>query len=341
MIRNEDELKIVREQLARAESALEVIRREVFPTNPRMYAVMAEPYADTIQELRLLIDAYFELASIQVADLEIALQGERVGLGKTSAAVITRFTDTFRRGLQSAVELVESINRSDTGRRRERWVESICDLPFVGVAPGSVRILLGEPIDQTLFSHENRESLHKALDLIFQGLEWADLDSMQSENHPFTQLPRETQQSLLALLTQLLPPRSGDVTSVAFKRRKSAADESAPVAATLTRDSRTRIRDAIQQLVSDFEFVELSGVIRSVDLDADTFVLRDRPDSEPDLDCQYGPNLEEAVKEYLDCLVIVSGTLETSRKGKSTLSADSIELVQLEKPSEEAHPDAQ
>jgi hypothetical protein len=334
MIRNEEELKVVREQLARAESALEVIRREVFPMNPRMYAVMAEPYADTIQELRASIDAYFEFASFRVADLEIALQGEHVGLGRTSAAIITRFTDTFRRGLQSAVELVESIKRADTGRRRERWIEDICDLPFVGVAHGSVRILLGEPNDQSLFSAENRESLHKALDLIFQGLEWADLDSKQSEKHPFTQLPKETQQSLLALLTQLLPPRSGDVTSVAFKRRKSAADESAPVAATLTRESRTRIREAIQELVAEFEFAELTGVIRSVDLDADTFVLRDRPDNEPDLDCQYGPNLEEAVKENLDCLVIVSGTLETSRKGKSTLSADSIELVQPEESSE-------
>ncbi len=331
MIRNENELKVVREQLARAESALEVIRLEVYPKNSRMYAVMAEPYADTIQELRASIDAYFEFASFQVADLEIALQGDRVGLGRTSAAIVTRFTDTFRRGLQSAVELVESIKRADTGRRRERWVEDICDLSFVGVAQGSVRILLGEPNDQSLFSEENLESLHKALDLIFQGLEWANLDSKQSETHPFTQLPKETQQSLLALLTQLLPPRTGDVSSVAFKRRKSTADESAPVAATLTRDSRTRIRGAIQELVSEFEFVELTGVIRSVDLDADTFVLRDRPDNEPDLDCQYGPNLEEAVKENLDCLVIVSGTLETSRKGKSTLSADSIELVQPEK----------
>jgi hypothetical protein len=333
MIRNESELKVVREQLARAESALDVIRREVFPKNPRMYAVMAEPYADTIQELRMSIDAYFEIGSTRVADLEIALQGDRVGLGRTSAAIITRFTDTFRRGLQSAVELVESIKRADTGRRRERWVESICDLPFIGVVPGSVRILLGEPNDQSLFSDENRESLHKALDLIFQGLEWADLDSQQSEKHPFTKLPKETQQSLLALLTQLLPPRTGDVTSVAFKRRKSAADETAPVAARLTRGSRSRIREAIQELVSEFEFVELSGVIRSIDLDANTFVLRDRPDSEPDLDCQYGPNVEEAVKEYLDCLVIVSGTLETSRKGKSTLAADSIELVQPEKTS--------
>lgn len=133
---------------------------------------------------------------------------------------------------------------------------------------------------------------------------------------------------------QLLPPRTGDVSSVAFKRRRSAVDQSAPVAATLTRESRSRIREAIQELVSEFEFVELPGVIRTVDLDADTFVLRDRPGGEPDLECQYGPNLEEAVKEYLDCLVIVSGTLEISRKGKSTLSADSIELVQQEKSSE-------
>jgi hypothetical protein len=43
---------------------------------------------------------------------------------------------------------------------------------------------------------------------------------------------------------------------------------------------------------------------------------------------EYGTDLENAVKDYLDCRVLVSGTLETSQKTqKAKLLADSIELI--------------
>ena len=67
MIRNNEELKIVREQLARAESALESLRNEVLPKNQQMYHVMAEPCLDTIIELRGQIDAYLGIATVPEA----------------------------------------------------------------------------------------------------------------------------------------------------------------------------------------------------------------------------------------------------------------------------------
>ncbi len=66
MIRNEDELKIVREQLARAESALESLRNDVLPKSRQMYEIMAEPCVDTIVELQAEIDTY--LGSAALAD---------------------------------------------------------------------------------------------------------------------------------------------------------------------------------------------------------------------------------------------------------------------------------
>jgi hypothetical protein len=78
---------------------------------------------------------------------------------------------------------------------------------------------------------------------------------------------------------------------------------------------------------------ELSGVIRSVDLDAQTFVLRERSDGEPDLPCEYSAELEEAVKEHLDNRVRVSGILEVSKKThRSKLSVDRIELLVVDEP---------
>jgi hypothetical protein len=66
MIRNEDELKIVREQLARAESALKSLRNDVLPKSRQMYEIMAEPCVDTIVELQAEIATC--LGSAAVAD---------------------------------------------------------------------------------------------------------------------------------------------------------------------------------------------------------------------------------------------------------------------------------
>jgi len=58
MIRNDEELAVVRRQLALAEDALASLRREVLPRNKRNYKVLSEGYADQIAALKATIRAY-------------------------------------------------------------------------------------------------------------------------------------------------------------------------------------------------------------------------------------------------------------------------------------------
>jgi hypothetical protein len=58
MIRNDQQLTVVREQLQRVEAALDSLRRDVLPQNADLFHLMAEPCLDTIDELRGQIDAY-------------------------------------------------------------------------------------------------------------------------------------------------------------------------------------------------------------------------------------------------------------------------------------------
>lgn len=327
MIRDDEQFNVVREQLVRAESALAALRRDVLPMNEKMYRVMSESYVETIIELRGQVDSYLGIERLpENATLVISLEGDRVGLGQTSAAAVTRFIDTFRRGIQSAVEIVEAATKPRTGRRRERWIENICDLPVVGLAPGSVKVMLGEPEDQSRFSPENRESLQHALDLVFHGLAWADVED-DSSDATFEQFDIETRQAILALVTQLLPPRTGDISRVRFQRLADQGLDRTTKSATLSRNSRRRIRQALEDMVPDSEFREISGLIRKLDLDDRSFTLRDRSDDGPDLRCEYGPELEDAVKEFLGSLVTVTGSLEVNRKQKEKLLADSIEAA--------------
>lgn len=327
MIKNSGQLDVVRSQLARAESALESLRIEILPKNRSMYELMAESYVEMIQTLRAEIDVYLGIETIPVdADLTISLEGDSVALGHTSAAIITRFIDAFRTGLQSAVEIIENVERPKASRRRERWIEDLCDLSIVGVAPGSVRILLAHQENPSLFGQQEQETLNNAVDFLFSGLAWADANNTSKEPH-FESLDVEKRQTLLALLTRLLPPRSGAIDRVAFERHN--ANAVAPYTrVVLTQTSRVIIRRALESLHSTSEFVELVGVIRSVDLDSKNFFLREREDDESELMCEFSADLDEGVKDFLDSRVVVTGTLETRpRSKKQLLLVDTIEFA--------------
>ncbi len=92
------------------------------------------------------------------------------------------------------------------------------------------------------------------------------------------------------------------------------------------------------RLADERQLVEVRGVIRSVDLDNQVFVLRERPEGAPDLPCNYEQSLEEDVKASLDCLVLVAGTLTINRKNKhQMMDAESLEVIRpLPDPDEES-----
>jgi hypothetical protein len=60
MIRNDEQLAVVREQLGRVERALDSLRADVEPKNPRNFAILAEAYVDQIRELNAEIQEYLQ-----------------------------------------------------------------------------------------------------------------------------------------------------------------------------------------------------------------------------------------------------------------------------------------
>jgi len=58
MIRNSDELNVVRRQLWLAEDALATLRTEMQNHSPQQFQLFAEPHVEMIRRLRAEIDAY-------------------------------------------------------------------------------------------------------------------------------------------------------------------------------------------------------------------------------------------------------------------------------------------
>ena len=61
MIKTDQDLEIVRQQLARVESAIGALRREVLPLSEERFLLMAQTYVEQILALRAEIDEFLGL----------------------------------------------------------------------------------------------------------------------------------------------------------------------------------------------------------------------------------------------------------------------------------------
>jgi hypothetical protein len=326
MITNDNELRLTRERLQLAEAALDSLRRDLLPVNEVQYRLFSAAPIELIRSIRDEIDLYLGIAPD--SELVISLEGNGVSLGQTLAGAVTHIIDAFRRGLRLVVGAVDANSRHTGEDQRDEWLDRVCDLPLAGVGPGSVRVFLDLPPLEGPFTAEDDQLLNDAITVLFDGLEWAG----QGEDAPapLEKLHRSARLAILGAVAQLLPPQSGPVERIVYQRRPGGPGKPQR-RATLTRQSRQRVQGEMERLAADARFTEAEGVIRQVDLDAQTFVLRERPGDQPDLPCEYASVLADIVKGLLDCRVKVSGLLETSRMTqRSKLEAEAIEPLPRE-----------
>src|SRR5437016_442332 len=127
------------------EAILESYRRDFLPQNEVQYRLFSGTTVDLVRSIRAEIEAYLGIGTD--TDLAVSLEGEDVWFGMTSAAVVTRAIDTFRRGLQSVVGLLHADAGRNGAPRPTGWVERLCDLSLVGLGPGrgSVQVYLDLP----------------------------------------------------------------------------------------------------------------------------------------------------------------------------------------------------
>ena len=179
--------------------------------------------------------------------LAISLHGSGVELGTVSAGAVCRYAEALRLGLQGAVEIVESAKLVATPGRRKRWIEQMTDLPLLGIEPGELRILFGEPKQAGLFADSDRESLVKAVDLLFQGLAVYAAGIFGVDDGSVSDTPLEASPKLLGIVSRLMPPRRGSIKRITVWRQAEESAGNFAVAITLDRASRDRITAEIDK----------------------------------------------------------------------------------------------
>lgn len=322
MIRTDDDLRVVREQLERMQSALESLHTTVRPVSEARFQLMAEAYFEEIQNLRSEIDAYLGIEDhpSQHAELILGIEGEHIQFGRTPGSVIVSVLDQFRKGLQSLISVLGGSAPEERRGRPSRWLQSLSDPPILGFEQGSIKICLGEPFSEDLPNVNSIEPYYNAIELLLDGIEWAN-DSMEAALHVDDPNQRLV---VLNVLKKLIPSDATQVEALTFGGRLVHRQSEV----RLTRACRERISAEVKRIQSQHTYVDAIGVIREIDLDSNTFILRNRIHPEPDLSCAYIEELEVDVKDNLDKRVVVSGTYR-KQGHKGTLYVDSIDSADL------------
>ncbi len=325
MIENEEQLQQTRLAIINLESSLASLNREVLPINPQRFVLMAEPVIGQIRELRHEVEVYIGLTSAisQEADLWMRLQGPEIELGDAPTSVITAMLDVLRVGVQAVAEFLQ---RGVVGSRPTAELKEACDLRILEWLPGSVQVGLKLPVaSPTLF--ENADVVaqaREALNLYLHAADWVgserDTSALEEELQD-----DEQRRLLLNQIARLVPRPRGGLELVELSGRSVTTG---PI--QLRRGARARIRNAIAQTLQE-DLVLVEGVLREIDLDQGTFIIRD-PERGTENRCsipQEYNDLLDIARDGLDHRVAVLGmrVRDTARNRAHPLQVREIEIL--------------
>jgi hypothetical protein len=333
MIQNDEQLNQTRAAITDLEAAVASLKRDVLPVNPTRFALMAEPAVDQIRELRNNLDEYVGIndAIAETATLWMKLEGDEIEPGDAPTSVVTKMLDVLRVGVQAVAEY---LNRGAVGIRPTAQIKDACDLRITAWVPGSVKVGLRLPeVDPSLFP-EVRDEAEKALRLYLKTATW--VASQDDDTTLETEIPDSIERRLLLNQVERLVPRPhGGIEYVELFGKTMPRG-----AVQLRRESRERVRSAIErtlrQAIVALELVTEEGVLREIDLDQRTFIVR-KPGQIPEIRCAIGSDADdllEIAKEGLDHRVRVVGNRQTHPTKRQSLPLQVHEIEILGEPSE-------
>jgi hypothetical protein len=270
MIQNQEQLEGTRAAIANLERALECLKRDILPKNPRRFALMAEATVADIIKLRSEVDEYIGLnaAISQEAEIWMALKGREMEFDDAPASIVGTMLRILRSGI---VAIAQFSNRRSPGTLAASVIREACDPRIVAWAPGSIRIGLRLP---DVAEQQARDEAREALHLYLRAAEWVGSDA-GPERFEEEVRDGEFRRLLLNQVSQLIPRPQGGLELVELTNARMGG-----TAISLRREGRARVRLGIERsaqtdLAEAEKLITVEGVLREIDLDERTFIVRD------------------------------------------------------------------
>jgi len=189
------------------------------------------------------------------------------------------------------------MTRGELSTRPTKELKEAADMRVVALAPGSLQIGLRVAGDSDSPEHpESMTVVEQALKMVFDaaGSVASDIESPPNADEAM-------QLAIWNAVKTLVPRERGGIDLIELHGR--LVPGTGPI--RLTREVHGRIDRKLEQLVSE-EVETRRGVLREIDLDKRTFILRGPKKKR--VRCAFPVELTEIAKEALDHLVEASGT---------------------------------
>lgn len=326
MIENERQLNQTRAAITDLENAVSALKREVLEVNPARFALMAEAPVAEIRQLREQIDEFVGIRSaiLQEAELWMRIEGPTINIGDAPTSVVTALLDILRRGVQSVAEFIQ---RGAVGIRPTASLKEACDLRIVDWLPGSVQVGLRLPEIPTQ-PDELESPVKQAREALSLYLQAASVVGTTEEPADMVKAIPDAgvRRVLLNQISRLVPRPRGAAEQIEFYGRYVPQGS-----IRLDRSAQSRVRRALAQTIPE-ELVTVQGLLREIDLDERSFIIRNPEEAGKETRCQIVPendDLLEIAKECLDHTVIVRGTRpqDPTRKRTNPLRVEGIEAL--------------
>jgi hypothetical protein len=321
MIKDDDQLFVVREQASRLETALQSLAQSVRPKSETQFRVLAEGYVDQLDLLRREIDLYLGIAAVRQPEpeVEVSVDDENAGLGETRLSAVTKLADHFRRALRTTVEVLrDQLSASDRENVTDDFVNRLCDPPLQAVLPGSVRVQLSAPHVEV--GHE----------LYAQGLKLLSLAIRAASNDvgasaELEALPPDQQRAAWNAV-KLLAPEDGDlVEKIGFGGRFVGKEHHVQ----FNSQTRFRIRKRLREIRSQSSTLTERGVIDEIDFGRRLFTLRDPDTGATIARCKYIQSQDEQVDHLRRSNVEVVGSRRSNALRTTPLQVNTIRGLEL------------
>jgi hypothetical protein len=322
VINSDEDLRQASEHLARLQTALAALTRDLSASSPQAFALLSEGPLYEIDKVQREIDVYIGMddAVEQSAELWMTLRGQTMRWRESPSSVLTAYLDSLRKGVQS---IAESTRSGRYGVRPTEELKAACDPLLVGLRAGSLRVGLrfrtGGVDEAQLFTLPEEELAKSALQEFLTAAAWVASGTPPAVLATSLMQPKHRRHILRALKGFVPRPR-GAVEEVELSGRLTREAG----AIVLTRGAQARIDAAFERAIEARE-ERYVGEVREIDLDKNTFELRNI-EGIGTLVCSYAEDQRAEARGTLDKRVLVVGVRQQDKYGESKQRLTVVEL---------------
>lgn len=298
MIKSIEEKEFLEKRIKKLENILLDFKNKLLPDREEEYKNLSKVYVQKIIEMREEIEEYVGMSNVLIKknDINIHIKGPIIGYGSAPISIISGYLGNFRKSIQKLYLIKYKKNCSS---RIPKWLSSLTDFGMEAYQPGSINLTLSIPERQISFYEES--NIESSLKLYFQILEWLNKDE---DNDRFKDIDNKTLEKMIIAVMSTLPDNK-NINSIEYFGRSVGENKKIYINYKSKENAKNRIKKLSKEEVS----VEYIGLIREVDLDKLTFVLRniENNNDNNEVKCSFDNEFLEDIKNYLDSKVYVIG----------------------------------